>query len=110
MIGALQVRGRWSAYASSALPLTVLVFVGSYFGIWKRQPIKVPGLEVLGLFFALWAITAILLALFRAMLSDQDEVIRSAIGNLWGPLILGVIAGRSLMQWRRNKRSGRAPM
>ncbi|MGE3482270.1 MAG: hypothetical protein AB7K73_12755 [Gammaproteobacteria bacterium] len=88
----------------SSLPMAVLVFVGSYVGIWKRNQIKLPFWDKIGLFFALWLISAGLWLLFRIILSGQDEVIRSTVGNLWGPLVVGIIVGRSLVSWRRKVR------
>lgn len=87
--------------AGSSLPLAFLVFVGSYFAVGRRNKIRLPLKETVSLFVLLWIITACLWLTFRALLADQDEFIRSTMGNLWGPLIVGIIIGRALVLWRR---------
>ncbi|BCO31166.1 hypothetical protein TspCOW1_12690 [Thiohalobacter sp. COW1] len=87
--------------ASSTLPMAVLAFVGSYFGIWKRNEHKLPASEAIILFFVLWVISAILIILFKIMLAGQGELTQSTVGNLWGPLIVGIIIGRIIADWRR---------
>ena len=88
-------------FAGSAFPMAVLVFVGSYFGIWKRNEHKLPAKETIILFFVLWLISAILVIVFKVSLSGQDEATQATIGNLWGPLIVGIIIGRNIADWRR---------
>jgi len=90
-----------SYYAGTTLPMALLVFVGSYFGIWKKNEIKLPPNEVIGLFVLLWILSAILTVGFHLALAGQDELTRSTVGNLWGPLIVGVIIGRNIADWRR---------
>lgn len=85
----------------SSLPMALLLFVGSYFGLWKRNEKKLPAKEAVILFFALWLIAAILIIAFNIILAGQDELTRSTIGNLWGPLILGIIIGRTIASWLR---------
>jgi len=87
----------------SSLPLALLIFAGSYFGIWKKNTIRLPRGEAIALFFILWAVTMGLLLVFRALLINQDELTRSTVGNLWGPLLVGIIIGRRLVSWRRKK-------
>ena len=87
--------------ASSTLPMALLVFAGSYFGIWKRNEHKLPAKEAVILFFVLWVISAILIITFKLLLAGQDELTQSTIGNLWGPLILGIIIGRNIADRRR---------
>ena len=88
-------------FAGSTFPMAVLVFVGSYFGIWKRNKHKLPAKETIILFFVLWLISGILLIVFKIVLSGQDELTQSTIGNLWGPLVVGIIIGRNITDWRR---------
>jgi len=84
-----------------AFPLALFIFAGSYFGIWKKNLVKLPRIEAVSLFFILWVITGLLLLIFRVLLASQDQLTRSTIGNLWGPLIVGIIIGRALTSWRR---------
>ena len=85
----------------SSFPLALFIFAGSYFGIWKKNLVKLPRIEAVSLFFILWVITGLLLLIFRVLLASQDQLTRSTIGNLWGPLIVGIIIGRALTSWRR---------
>lgn len=90
-----------SYYAGTTLPMAALVFVGSYFGIWKKNEVKLPLYEAIGLFIFLWVLSAILNVGFNLALAGRDELTQSTIGNLWGPLIAGVIIGRNVADWRR---------
>jgi len=87
--------------AGSTLPMALLVFVGSYPGIWKRSEHKLPAKEAVILFFALWVISAVLIIGFKIILAGQDELTQYTIDTLWGPLIVGIIIGRSIANWRR---------
>jgi len=84
-------------YAGFTFPIALLVFVGSYFGIWKKTEARLPAGEVAALFFFLWVVTALLMLGFRLALGGQG----AAAVDLWGPLVAGVIIGRSLVDWRR---------
>ena len=86
--------------AVSSLPMGSLLFVGSYFGISKTRRQKLPAKEVIILFFAFWLLAAVLIIVFKVLLSGQDESIQSMIGDLFGPLIIGLIIGRNIVQWR----------
>lgn len=86
--------------AASSLPMALLIFVGSYFGIWKRRESKLPFKEAILIFIGLWILTTILIIAFRILLSGQDELIQSTVGSLWGPLIVGVIIGRNIVNKR----------
>jgi len=88
-------------YAGATLPMALLVFAGSYFGIWKKNKVKLPLSEVIALFAFLWVLSALLIIGFSFILAGQDELTRSTIGNLWGPLVVGVLVGRSVADWRR---------
>lgn len=88
-------------YAGATLPMALLVFAGSYFGIWKKNEVKLPPNEVIGLFVFIWVLSAALMLAFHLALANQDELTRTTIGNLWGPLIVGVIIGRNVADWRR---------
>lgn len=98
--------------AGSSLPLAFLVFVGSYFGIGKEIKTKLPFKETVSLFVLLWIITAGLWFMFRVVLVGQNELIRSTVGNLLGPLVVGIIIGRTLVSWRRkaHAQSSRPPV
>ena len=86
---------------SSSLPLGLFVFVGSYFGIWRKNTTKLPILEAIVIFFGCWLLTAILLLLFKIILIGQDAETRQVFGTLWGPLIVGILIGRRVTDWRR---------
>jgi len=90
-----------SYLVGSTLPMALLVFVGSYFGLWKRNEYTLPAKEAVVLFFALWIISAILVIAFKIIFSSLDELTQSTVGNLWGPLIVGIIIGRTIVSWRR---------
>ena len=77
----------------SSLPLTVLAFAGSYWGIWKRSSEKLPVRKAFGLFLILWVVMAALW-LLASVLLPKDSVL-----NLWGPLIIGATIGRTLRDW-----------
>jgi len=84
----------------SSLPMGLFIFVGSYFGIWKRRESKLPLKESILIFIGLWVLALVLIITFRILLSGQDELIQSTVGGLWGPLIVGVIIGRSIVDKR----------
>ena len=94
--------------AGTTLPLAVMVYVGSYFGIWKRNTVRLPLFEAVGIFFLMWLITAGLILTFRVLLAEQDELTRSTVGGLWGPLIVGILIGRTLVSLRRKSINGSA--
>ena len=94
----------FAVLAGSSLPLAVMVFVGSYFGIWKRNTTKLLFRQAISLFLLLWVITAGLWLFFYFILIGQDEPIPAA-GKLWGPLIIGIIIGRRLVNSRRKANS-----
>jgi hypothetical protein len=77
----------------SSLPLTVLVFAGSYFGIWKRSGTRLPWIQVLGLFVMLWIVTAALSLLVGVTLPGED------VARLWIPLVVGIVIGRTVIGW-----------
>ena len=91
--------------AGSSLPMALLIFVGSYFGIWKRRKHKLPIKESIILFFVFWLLAVMLIIAFKVLLSGQDELTQSTIGNLWGPLIVGIIVGRYIVEWRHKVNS-----
>jgi TRAP-type C4-dicarboxylate transport system permease large subunit len=84
----------------SSLPMALLVFVGSYFGLWKRREKKLPLSEAVIMFFLCWALVTVLIIAFRVLLSGQDELTQSTVGNLWGPLIVGIMICRNLVERR----------
>ena len=84
----------------SSLPMGIFIFVGSYFGMWKRRESKLPFKETIFIFIGLWILAIILIIAFRILLSDQDELIQSTVGGLWGPLIVGIIIGRNIVDKR----------
>ena len=86
--------------AGSSLPMAFLIFVGSYFGLWKRREKKLPLKEAAIMFVVCWILATILIIAFRVLLSGQDELTQSTVGNLWGPLIVGVIIARNLVDRR----------
>ena len=86
------------------LSLGLMVFVGSYFGIFKRNKTKLPGGELVGLFLFLWLLSAGLLMLFGALLSTLDQESMPEGMNLLGPLIVGILVGRKIVSWRRQIR------
>lgn len=86
-----------------SLPMGLLIFVGSYFGIWRKNTVKLPWGDVFGIFIGAWMLAAVLLIAFQVMLSGQDQEIRQVVGTLWGPLIVGVLIGRKFTSWRREK-------
>ncbi len=86
--------------AASSLPMALLIFVGSYFGIWKKRESKLPFKETILIFIGLWILATILIIVFKILLSNQDELIQSTVGDLWGPLIVGVIIGRNVVDKR----------
>ena len=88
------------------LPLGIAVYIGSYVGVFKRQDMKLSGGEKVGLFFGLWLLSAVLLILFATLLSSVDlgSVPRESV-YLAGPLIVGIIVGRKIVKWRRDKRA-----
>lgn len=90
-------------FIGSAFPMGLLIFVGSYFGLWKRRKSKLPFKETVILFFSFWVLSAILIVIFKLLLANQDELIQSTIGNLWGPLIAGIIIGRNIVDKRHKK-------
>jgi len=94
----------WAMLLGSAVPLTLLVFAGTFWGVWKRSYVKLPIHESILIFLSLWAISILLKAIFSAALINTDEVIRSTVSNLWGPLILGIAIGRALVKWRQKKK------
>lgn len=77
----------------AAVPLALLAFVGSYFGIWKRRSVTLSLPQKLQLFLGLWVLSGLLSLVFGAVLRGQDPSILSA-GMLWGPLVVSVILGR----------------
>lgn len=83
------------------LSLGFMVFVGSYFGIFKRNKTKLPGGELVGLFLFLWLLSAGLLMVFGALLSTLDQESMPAGINLLGPLVVGILVGRKIVSWRR---------
>ena len=84
----------------SSLPMGIFIFVGSYFGMWKRRESKLPFKETIFIFIGLWILAIILIIAFRILLSDQDELIQSTVGGLWGPLIVAIIIGRNILDKR----------
>ena len=84
----------------SSLPMGLLIFVGSYFGLWKKREKKLPLSETAIMFVACWVLAIILIIAFRVLLSGQDELTQSTVGNLWGPLIVGIIIARNLVDKR----------
>ena len=92
-----------AAIIGGSLPLGLLIFVGSYFGIWRKNPIKLPRLEAFSIFLGAWILAAILIIIFRILLNDQDPEIQQLVGTLWGPLVIGVIIGRKVTAWRRKR-------
>ena len=84
----------------SSLPMGLFIFAGSYFGIWKRRESKLPFKEAILIFIGLWVLALLLIIAFRALLSGQDELIQSTVGGLWGPLIVGIIIGRNIVDKR----------
>jgi hypothetical protein len=87
-------------FIGASLPMAVFIFIGSYFGLWKRRKSKLSFKETVILFLSFWVLSAILTIIFKLLLSGQEELIQSTIGNLWGPLIVGVIIGRKIIEWR----------
>jgi len=92
-------------YIGSSLPITILIFIGSYFGLWKRRSTKLSFKETLVIFLSFWILSVLLIILFDIILAGQDELIKSTIGNLWGPLIVGISIGRNIVEWRHKKRA-----
>lgn len=94
----------FSIYAGFSLPIAILVFVGSISYIGKRKPEqrKLSVVEVIMLFLGLWFISAALIFIFKIMFAGQDDMLLSTVGDLWGPLIVGVVVGRGIVNWRRN--------
>ena len=101
--------GELSYYAGATLPMALLAFAGSYFGIWKKRTVKLSRDELTWLFMFLWTLTAFITFAAHILLSGYDETTRSTIANYLAPLIIGVIAGREVVAWRkavRLKKSG----
>lgn len=90
-----------------SLPMGVLIFVGSYFGIWRKNTVKLPWGEVFGIFVGAWVLAIVLLLLFQLILAGQDAQLRQDIGGLWGPLVVGVLIGRKFTAWRRAQLSSK---
>jgi len=88
--------------------LALAVFVGSYFGVFRRNKTKLPVKDLLGLFFLLWLISAVLffLFIFSALLSGLDQAAMPEGIYLLGPLIFGILIGRKLVSWRRKIHAG----
>jgi len=84
----------------SSLPMALLIFVGSYFGLWKKREKKLPLNETAIMFIACWVLATILIISFKLLLSEQDELIQTTVGNLWGPLIVGITIARNLVDKR----------
>jgi len=83
----------------STLPMAFLVFVGSYFGIWKRRERKIPYYEAVILFIVLWVVAAVLTLLTSSVFSGYEEAAKNQ-ANLWGPLLIGIFVGRRIVDWR----------
>ena len=94
-----------AGFVGYTLPLGIAVYIGSYVGVFKRQETKLPGGELVGLFFFLWLLSAVLLVVFSALLSGvvQDSMPESVY--LVGPLIVGIIVGRKIVKRRRDRRA-----
>jgi hypothetical protein len=95
-----------------SLPMGVLIFVGSYFGIWRKNTVKLPWGEVIGIFIGSWVLAIVLQLGFQVILSGQDPQFRQVFGGLWGPLVVGILIGRKFTSWRREKikeQAGTAP-
>lgn len=77
-----------------------MVFVGSYFGIFKKKTHKLPRVELVGLFFVLWALSAALLFMFRAASSSLGLAGLPESVDLFITLAGGIYIGRKMVASR----------
>jgi len=77
----------------SLLP-AILVYVGSYVGIFKKTNRQLPFGEKTALFIFFWILCAIVQIILRAkfQLVEGDA--------LWATIILGIVIGRPIVSWR----------
>jgi uncharacterized transporter YbjL len=59
--------------------------------------------EAVMLFFALWIISGVLIIAYILLLAGKNELTQATIGNFWGPLIVGIIIGRNIVNWHRKE-------
>jgi len=99
--------------AAGALPLTLLVAIGSFWSIKKsaitkkteegnKTIIPLTVVDYLGILLVLWVVTLFLQILCRVFLSGPLAYY-PGVADLWAPLLGGVLIGRPLVSWRKQR-------
>lgn len=90
----------------SALPITLLIFMGAQYGMAERFNQKLPTKETFSIFLTLWLLATILRTAFHLFTphlipSGFDANDQLLIETL-GPVVIGIVAGRSIVESRHN--------
>lgn len=88
---------------SSALPMALLIWVGTKYGVAKShgsKPPKLPINESIAIFLTLWLLAAILVTAFHFLLSGMSKE-DQLVPELLVPLIVGIAAGIYIVEWRQ---------